>query len=122
MYKTNTNENRWYYIKQLFDNEEYNLCLHESEEFYEELMINPDDFYMWKVSFEIALCLKKIGRVRQAMNCAKASLKDAITASDKTQVFWMLGCCYESINKQQSIKYYERAALNYEKLRLPDYV
>lgn len=121
MYKPIINENRWYFLKELFANEEYDQCLQESENYYAELKINPDEFYMWKVSFEIALCLKKIGRIRRAMNCAKASLKYAITASDKTQVFWMLGCCYHNIDKQQSIKYYERAALNYERLGLTDY-
>jgi tetratricopeptide (TPR) repeat protein len=117
-----TKETRWSYIKELFNDEEYKICLYESEKFFEELKKNPDDLYNWKVKFEVALCLKKIGSIRQAMSCAKSSLQYAISDSDKTQVFWMLGCCYMNINKQKSIKYYECAVLNYERLRLYDYV
>jgi tetratricopeptide (TPR) repeat protein len=117
-----TKEDRWSYIKQLYANQEYEICLNELEKFFEELKINLDDFYLWRVKFQVALCLKKIGRVKQAVSCAKSSLQYAITASDKTQVFWFLGCYYESIDKQESLKYFHRAALNYENLKLYDYM
>lgn len=117
-----TKEDRWGNILKLFYNEEYNLCLKESEDFFEELKKNPDDIYMWIVKFEVALCLKNIGRIRQAMNCAKTSLQYAITDSQKLQVFWVLGGCYENINKQQSLKYYERAIINSENLKLYGFV
>lgn len=117
-----TKEDRWSNILESYYNEEYEDSLYESKIFFEELKINPDDFYIWKAKFQMVLCLKKIGKIKQAMNCAKSSLQYAISVSEKTKVFWILGSCYENINKQQSLKYYKKAIINSKYLKLDGYV